>query len=52
MPASPTAIDHKVRVLQALDVSGDPIFTMMNLADHNQDIGHSDTFEDVPCGER
>ena len=42
----PTAIDNKIRVLQALDASGDPIFTMMNLADHNQDIGHSDTFEE------
>jgi uncharacterized repeat protein (TIGR01451 family) len=39
------AIDPKVRVLQARDTAGDPIFTMMNLADHNQDIGHSDSFE-------
>ena len=39
------SIDPKVRVLQARDASGDPIFTMMNLADHNQDIGHSDTYE-------
>ena len=46
MPGSPRAIDNKIRVLQALDASGDPIFTMMNLADHNQDIGHSDTFEE------
>jgi hypothetical protein len=37
-----TAIDPKVRVLQALDAGGNPIFTMMNLADHNQDIGQSD----------
>ena len=43
---SPAAIDPKVRVLQARDASGDPIFTMMNLADHNQDIGHSDTYEE------
>lgn len=35
------AVDPKVRVLQALDASGSPIFTMMNVADHNQDIGHS-----------
>ena len=41
----PAAIDPKVRVLQARDASGDPIFTMMNLADHNQDIGHSDTYD-------
>ena len=33
-------------MLQARDASGDPIFTMMNLADHNQDIGHSDTYEE------
>ncbi|MDQ6915139.1 MAG: hypothetical protein M3155_04930 [Actinomycetota bacterium] len=38
------AIDPKVRVLQARDASGNPIFTMMNLADHNQDIGQSDNF--------
>ena len=39
---NPAAIDPKVRVLQASDANGAPIFTMMNLADHNQDIGHSD----------
>jgi hypothetical protein len=41
----PTAIDPKVRVLQARDAGGNPIFTMMNLADHNQDIGQSDTYD-------
>jgi uncharacterized repeat protein (TIGR01451 family) len=35
------AIDNKVRVLQARDTTGEPIFTTMNLADHNQEIGHS-----------
>jgi hypothetical protein len=40
----PAAIDNKVRVLQARDANDDPIFTMMNLADHNQDLGHADTF--------
>ena len=40
-----TAVDPKVRVLQARDASGSPIFTMMNLADHNQDIGQSDTYD-------
>jgi uncharacterized repeat protein (TIGR01451 family) len=40
--SKPTAIDNKVRVLQARDASNNSIFTMMNLADHNQDIGHSD----------
>ena len=40
------AVDPKVRVLQARDANGDPIFTMMNLADHNQELGHSDTFEE------
>jgi hypothetical protein len=39
------AVDPKVRVLQARDGSGSPIFTMMNLADHNQDIGQSDTYD-------
>jgi hypothetical protein len=39
----PAAIDNKVRVLQARDANDDPIFTMMNLADHNQDLGHADT---------
>src|SRR5439155_1710986 len=44
--SKPTAIDDKVRVLQARDGSGNPIFTMMNLADHNQDIGHSDNYDE------
>jgi hypothetical protein len=39
---SPAAIDPKVRVLQARDASGTPIVTLMNLAAHNQEIGHSD----------
>ncbi len=41
----PTAVDPKVRVLQARDAGGNPIFTMMNLADHNQDIGQSDDYD-------
>jgi hypothetical protein len=40
----PTAVDPKVRVLQARDAGGNSIFTIMNLADHNQDIGHSETY--------
>jgi hypothetical protein len=40
-----TAIDPKVRVLQARDAGGNAIFTMMNLADHNQDIGQSSTYD-------
>ncbi|MDX6663171.1 MAG: hypothetical protein QOG09_1273 [Solirubrobacterales bacterium] len=43
---TPLATDPKVRLLQARDASGQPILTMMNLADHNQDIGQSDTFEE------
>ncbi len=39
---SAAAIDPKVRVLQARDGDGDPIATVMNLAAHNQEIGHSD----------
>jgi len=42
---NPAAIDPKVRALQAFDMGGTPIFTMMNLADHNQDIGQSDTYD-------
>ncbi len=38
---SPAAIDPKVRVLQARASSGRPIVTIMNLAAHNQEIGHS-----------
>src|SRR4051795_712064 len=40
--SQPAAIDPKVRVLQARDSDGKPIVTMMNLAAHNQEIGHSD----------
>jgi hypothetical protein len=38
---SPAAIDPKVRVLTATDSTGARIFTTMNLAAHNQEIGHS-----------
>jgi hypothetical protein len=38
----PRAIDPKVGVLQARDASGKPIVTIMSLAAHNQEIGHSD----------
>src|SRR5436309_4877017 len=37
----PRAIDPKVGVLQARDRSGKPIVTIMSLAAHNQEIGHS-----------
>jgi hypothetical protein len=39
---APAAIDPKVGVLQARDSSGRPLFTVMSLAAHNQEIGHSD----------
>jgi hypothetical protein len=39
---APAAIDPKVGVLQARDSSGQAIFTLMSLAAHNQEIGHSD----------
>jgi hypothetical protein len=39
---SPAAVDPKARVLQARTVGGKPIVTMLNLAAHNQEIGHSD----------
>ncbi|MEA2168150.1 MAG: hypothetical protein QOF76_1450 [Solirubrobacteraceae bacterium] len=36
----PAAIDPRVSVLQARDGAGTPIFTVMSLAAHNQEIGH------------
>lgn len=39
---APAAIDPKVGVLQARDPAGRPLFTLMSLAAHNQEIGHSD----------
>jgi hypothetical protein len=39
---SPAAVDPKARVLQARTPTGKPIATMLNLAAHNQEIGHSD----------
>ena len=38
----PAAVDPNVRVLQAADASGQSVFTVMNLAAHNQEIGHGD----------
>ena len=38
----PRAIDTKIGLLQARDRGGTPIVTIMNLAAHNQEIGHSD----------
>lgn len=37
----PVAVDPKVGVLQARDSAGEPVFTVMSLAAHNQEIGHS-----------
>jgi hypothetical protein len=37
----PAAIDPKIGVLQARSGTGNPIFTVMSLAAHNQEIGHS-----------
>jgi hypothetical protein len=39
---NPAAIDPKVGLLQARDASGKPIVTVMSLAAHNQEVGHSD----------
>jgi hypothetical protein len=39
----PAAIDPKVGLLQARGDDGKPIFTVMSLAAHNQEVGHSDT---------
>jgi hypothetical protein len=38
----PRAIDPKIGVLQARTTAGKPIATIMSLAAHNQEIGHSD----------
>jgi hypothetical protein len=38
---NPAAVDPKVGVLQARDSNGHAIFTMLSLAAHNQQIGHS-----------
>jgi hypothetical protein len=40
---NPAAIDPKVGVLQARGSDGKPIVTVMSLAAHNQEVGHSDT---------
>jgi hypothetical protein len=40
---NPAAIDPKVGVLQARAADGRPIVTVMSLAAHNQEVGHSDT---------
>jgi hypothetical protein len=37
----PRAIDPKIGLLQARDGAGKPIVTIMSLAAHNQEIGHS-----------
>ncbi len=37
---APAAVDLKIRVLQARDAGDQPIVTVMNLAAHNQEIGH------------
>ncbi|MEA2409640.1 MAG: hypothetical protein QOC77_201 [Thermoleophilaceae bacterium] len=39
----PAAVDPKVGLLQARGEDGKPIFTVMSMAAHNQEVGHSDT---------
>jgi hypothetical protein len=39
----PASIDPKVGLLQARGSDGKPIVTVMSLAAHNQEVGHSDT---------
>ncbi|MEA2435513.1 MAG: hypothetical protein QOF65_69 [Thermoleophilaceae bacterium] len=39
----PAAIDPKVGLLQARGADGKPIVTVMSLAAHNQEVGHSNT---------
>lgn len=40
-PTVPAAIDPKIGILQARNVAGDPIFTVLSFAAHNQEVGHS-----------
>jgi hypothetical protein len=46
----PRAIDPKIGVLQARDGNGTPIVTIMSLAAHNQEIGHSDNTDPAHGG--
>ncbi|MDX6668589.1 MAG: hypothetical protein QOK04_1969, partial [Solirubrobacteraceae bacterium] len=39
----PTAIDPRIGVLQARDGGGQTIFSVMSLAAHNQEVGHTGT---------
>jgi hypothetical protein len=44
---TPAAIDPKVGLLQARSSAGTPIFTMMSLAAHNQEVGHDIAASDI-----
>ena len=49
---SPAAINPKLRILQGVTVSGAPIFTMLGLSAHNQQVGHADDSEVATVGSR
>lgn len=47
----PAAVDPKVGLLQARDSDGHALFTVMSLAAHNQQIGHSDALSSDISGD-
>jgi hypothetical protein len=46
----PAAIDPKMRIVQARDAGGRPIATLLGLAAHNQQTGHSGRCSPLPGG--
>ena len=49
---SPAAINPKLRVLQGVSMLGTPLFTVLSLSAHNQQVGHADDGEVVTVGSR
>ncbi|TMA80688.1 MAG: hypothetical protein E6J77_18050, partial [Deltaproteobacteria bacterium] len=49
---SPAAINPKLRVLQGVSTLGAPLFTVLSLSAHNQQVGHTGDSEVVTVGSR
>ena len=49
---SPAAINPKLRVIQGVTASGTPVFTLLGLSAHNQQVGHAGDSETVIVGSR
>jgi len=49
---SPAAINPKLRIIQGVAASGAPIFTLLGLSAHNQQVGHAGDSETVTVGSR